>query len=101
MGLPKNKITVENTHTTVWQERDRLHIELLSESGRTLVEWWDEAAAEAIEDGFIDTRDCILGKLDSALTRGNRLHQSVFEYWDKHLGRPGRPVSIKPSKEQD
>ena len=41
-----------------WFERDRAHVELrYVRTGKTLIEWWDEDLAEAVEDGFLDPRD--------------------------------------------
>lgn len=60
------------TEVTVWQERDRAHICLQykdgSDSSDTIVEWWDESAAQAIEDGFLPP----IGS--------NNFHERVLEY---------------------
>ena len=43
-----------------WFERDRQHVELIDDSDgneRTIIEWWDEAVSEAVEDGFLDQQD--------------------------------------------
>lgn len=49
-----------------WEERDRMHVELRwRDTGETIVEWWDDDARQAVEDGFLDPRD---------------LHGSAIEY---------------------
>lgn len=41
-----------------WFERDRAHVEVRNEDTQeTLVEWWDDAVQEAVDDGFLDPRD--------------------------------------------
>lgn len=41
-----------------WFERDRSHVELRDELfSRTIIEWWDEAVQEAVEDGFLKASD--------------------------------------------
>ena len=45
-----------------WFERDRAHVALYfgtKDDGNAdaIVEWWDEAVAEAVEDGFLNPRD--------------------------------------------
>lgn len=57
-------------HLTKWEERDRVHIALVDDDGQTIVEWWDDEAREAFEDGFLDRR---------------RLQASAEEY-AKHMG---------------
>lgn len=78
--------TIDDTTIAVWEERDRLHICLSRKSDdKTLVEWWDDDARQAIEDGFLCTKDAILGRLGSNPRQGGSLHQSAFEYWEAHL----------------
>lgn len=57
-------------HLTKWEERDRVHIALVDDDSQTIVEWWDDEAREAFEDGFLDRR---------------RLQASAEEY-AKHMG---------------
>ena len=47
------------TRIDTWFERDRAHVALSLDYGseRTIVEWWDEAVTEAVEDGFLDPKD--------------------------------------------
>lgn len=41
-----------------WFERDRSHVELRDDdTDRTIIEWWDDAVTDAVEDGFLDPRD--------------------------------------------
>jgi hypothetical protein len=63
-------ITLKDTIHAEWHERDRNHLALYVRDGDdgygdTIIEWWDEAYAQAIEDGFIDP---------------HRPHESAFEY---------------------
>ena len=46
------------TTTTIetWFERDRAHVALMKDDA-TVIEWWDDAVTEAVEDGFLDPRD--------------------------------------------
>lgn len=54
----KTQRTRSNTTISVWAERDRMHIELAdARTEKTIVEWWDDDAAEAIMDGFLNPRD--------------------------------------------
>jgi hypothetical protein len=58
--------TIDTTEIHVWFERDRAHVELRDiATDKTLIEWWDTAVSEAIEDGF--------------LVPGN-FHQSAIDY---------------------
>jgi hypothetical protein len=71
------KLTMEQTYLETWFERDRAHVELRErDTDRTIIEWWDEDVYEAIEDGFLDHRAFIMGKLRCEHT----LHCSAFEY---------------------
>lgn len=46
------------TELETWFERDRQHVELRwKDDGETIVEWWDEAVTEAVDDGFLNPRD--------------------------------------------
>lgn len=49
----------EDTKIMTWFERDRAHVRLTDAATEqdTIIEWWDEAVAEAIADGFLDPRD--------------------------------------------
>ena len=58
-------MTIEQTELQTWFERDRAWVSLQTLNGETILEWWDEAVWEAIEDGFLNPR-CY--------------HQSAYEY---------------------
>lgn len=63
-------IMLEDTIHDEWHERDRDHLVLYMKDGDgdfgdTIIEWWDEAYVQAVEDGAIDPR---------------RPHESAFEY---------------------
>lgn len=63
-------IAPRETEIHTWFERDRAHVELRNAAtGNTIVEWWDGAVREAIEDGFLDPRD---------------YHGSALEYAEQH-----------------
>jgi hypothetical protein len=79
-------LSLMDTELSVWEERDRLHICLSrKDTGKTMVEWWDDDARQAIEDGFLDMRDAILGRLGSNPPQCGHLHQSAYSYWDAHF----------------
>jgi hypothetical protein len=60
--------TIEDTDLETWFERDRAHVELKDKrTDETIIEFWDEAVNEAVEDGFLNPRD---------------YHTSCFEYAD-------------------
>jgi hypothetical protein len=80
-------ITLEDTIVAKWHERDRNHVALYMKVGDdgygdTIIQWWDEAYLQAVEDGFIDPR---------------RLHESAFEYAaDMGLLNPANRVVREP-----
>jgi len=62
-------LTIDDTTTDEWHERDRDYLILYVKDesggfGDSIAEWWDEDYHQAIEDGFLDPR---------------RLHESAFE----------------------
>ena len=60
------KVALEDTEIETWFERDRQHVELrYKDAGETIMEWWDEAVTEAVEDGFLDPKNW---------------HQSAYDY---------------------
>jgi hypothetical protein len=60
------KLTIGDTELDTWFERDRSHVNLKrKDTGETIIEWWDDAVGEAVEDGFLNARD---------------YHGSAFEY---------------------
>ena len=69
-------IPISETELHTWFERDRAHVELRDRlNDETIIEWWDEAVNEAIEDGFLNPRD---------------YHSSAYEY-AVYLGLASRP----------
>ena len=59
-------LPLEQTSLNTWFERDRAHVELIdTRTDETIIEWWDEAVSEAIEDGFLNSRN---------------LHGSAYDY---------------------
>lgn len=75
------KLDTDDVILNTWQERDRLHVALYVREGDdgqgpTVVEWWDQDAEQAFEDGFLK-RSRLPGPLkdnDSALL------QSALDY---------------------
>ena len=62
---------VPETKIDTWFERDRAYVGLNNaETDETIIEWWDEDVAQAVEDGFLDPSDW---------------HGSALDY-AKHLG---------------
>ncbi len=67
-GKPVN---IDCTELLTWFERDRAHVELRSKlDDKTIVEWWDDAVSEAIEDGFLESRNYHQTAYDYAKERG-------------------------------
>ena len=59
-------LPISQTVLNTWFERDRAHVELRdARTDETIVEWWDEAVSDAIEDGFLTSRN---------------LHGSAYDY---------------------
>ncbi|HVB56998.1 MAG TPA: hypothetical protein VNE63_11275 [Candidatus Acidoferrales bacterium] len=63
--LPAHPASIDETQLETWFERDRAWVALQTLDGETILEWWDEAVSEAIEDGFLNPR---------------RYHESAYEY---------------------
>lgn len=57
--------SIDETQLQTWFERDRAWVALENLDGETIIEWWDEAVSEAIEDGFLNPR---------------HYHESAYEY---------------------
>lgn len=58
-----------------WFERDRAHVALYYGTNQDanddlIVEWWDGAVAEAVEDGFLDPRDYLSSAIEYAESVG-------------------------------
>lgn len=76
-------LDIDDTTIAVWQERDNLHICLSRKSDdKTLVEWRDEEAYDALNDGLLNGREAILGSLERNVRQYGLLHRSAFEYWE-------------------
>src|SRR5262249_31358763 len=76
------ELTLADTRLSTWEERDRAHVELINvKNDSTIVEWWDEAVAEAIQDGFLDPR---------------KMHRSAYDY-AVHVGLIKRPGHHEPT----
>jgi hypothetical protein len=59
-------LDIDATELHTWFERDRAHVELRSKlDDATIIEWWDDAVNEAVEDGFLNPQD---------------YHQSAYDY---------------------
>jgi hypothetical protein len=70
-GRWKNIRRLEDTELEKWFERNRSHVALRDKkTGETIIEWWDDDFAAAVEYGFLDPR---------------RLHRSAYDY-AKHMG---------------
>jgi hypothetical protein len=82
------EIAIGSTVLDTWFERDRQHVCLSrrqadGSAGGTIIEWWDGAVTEAVDDGFLNPRN---------------YHASAFEYARSHgLLSEHAPVSIKPA----
>ena len=64
-----------------WFERDRAHVELRhSTTETTVVEWRDDAVGEAIQDGYLDSKAFVMGRL----LHPERLKASVYQYAVDH-----------------
>ena len=80
-------VGVDDTDLETWFERDRAHIELRDKDGDTIIEWWDDDVHAAFEDGFLDPKAFIMGRLHDE----RRLHNSVYEYAEE--------LGLVPTKE--
>jgi hypothetical protein len=68
-------VRFSETELHTWFERDRAHVELRHEpTQKTIIEWWDEAVAEAFEDGFLKWTHPRYRRGEEAL------HRRAFEY---------------------
>lgn len=67
---PWGESFVKPYHIAKWEERDRLHIALLDANDETIIEWWDDDARGAIEDGFLDRRNLLGSAVEYAQHMG-------------------------------
>jgi hypothetical protein len=95
-----NEFGVDNTAVETWFERDRKYVGLypVDDEGKpdtnqkAIVEWWDEAVDEAIEDGFLDPRDWHGSALNYAKQMGV-IKESKSSYSLKnYLNKPSKKV---------
>ena len=63
--LSQHPQSIDETQLQTWFERDRAWVSLQTLADETIIEWWDDAVSEAIEDGFLNPR---------------RYHASAYEY---------------------
>jgi hypothetical protein len=78
-------LPISQTELHTWFERDRAHVELRdTNTDKTIVEWWDDAVSEAIEDGFLSVRD---------------YHQSAYDYATERALLPFVEQAIEESEE--
>lgn len=57
---------VDDFEIETWFERDRAHVALQDSEGETVIEWWDEDVAQAVEDGFLDPKDWLGSAIEYA-----------------------------------
>ena len=88
----------EDTHecprysVQTWFERDRAHVALYyginGDANDTLVvEWWDKAVSQAIEDGFLDPRDYLGSALEYARSVGlaKKAERIYFDDFEENI----------------
>lgn len=64
-------VKFEDTYVETWFERDRSSVDLRKKKDdATIIDWWDEAVAEAIDDGFLNSRDYHKSAYQYALNMG-------------------------------
>jgi len=88
---PVKRWSVSNTELDTWSERDRDYVILKTKhSGNSIMEWWDEAVGEAIEDGFLgrDKRNWHQDAVDYANERG--LWPRSAEFWHEAFQEDGK-----------
>lgn len=72
--------TFEQTRLEWWAERDRCSLQLVdtrTTPENELLDLWDSDVTELFEDGFLDHRAFIMGKLMDE----RKLHHSAYLYW--------------------
>ena len=90
--------TIDGTEIHTWFERDRQHVELRDKlTDQTIVEWWDDAVTEAVQDGFLDSSDWHDSAYKYAIDVG-ALKSAPKVYYDEMSidtkGPAKRPTSI-------
>jgi hypothetical protein len=89
--VPNSGYTLDTTYITTWFERDRMHVALYSQKDVLLVEWWDEAVGEAINDGFLKIKSVLEKVQDNG---GPELHETALAYYKQYC-YPRTRVTIK------
>ena len=87
-------LTTDNTFLTSWFERDRAHIAIYGKINgsedvsdeHAIVEFWDDAVLEALEDGSI---------------KSDNYHESLVVYAKARGIKPGDNVSVRSTKEEE
>lgn len=66
-----SKIPASKTGISTWFERDRKHVHLFhGDENTTIMEWWDDAVTEAVDDGFLNPRDWHGSAIECARSAG-------------------------------
>jgi hypothetical protein len=90
--------TIDGTEIHTWFERDRQHVELRDKlTDKTIIEWWDDAVTEAVQDGFLKSRDYHRSAYDYAIDMGLLKPAPTVYYEDTFIDTKGpekRPTSI-------
>jgi len=99
MRNPRFATRPENAEVQVWEERDRLHIEIRNRrTGKTIMEWWDDDARQMFEDGFFDSRRLKRSVIEYAqyvglLAKGNPRSRNPATYWVVYVPGKGAVAS--------
>jgi len=65
------RLYLDETELDTWFERDRGYVVLsVSKTQEPLLEFWDEAVLEAVEDGFLDPKNFHASAYDYAVHLG-------------------------------
>jgi len=83
--------TTANTEISTWFERDRASVVLNTLDGISIVEWWDEAVGEAVQDGFLNPRDWHGSAVEYANYVGAQPPAGVREAPHEAMRDPGCP----------
>jgi hypothetical protein len=90
--------TIDGTEIHTWFERDRQHVELRDKlTDKTIIEWWDDAVTEAVQDGFLKPRDYHRSAYDYAIDVGALKPAPTAYYEDTSIDTTGpakHPKSI-------
>ena len=57
-GIEMSPYDMDDLECHTWFERDRAHVALMDPiTDEIIIEWWDSAVQEAVDDGFLDPRN--------------------------------------------